>query len=43
MKHVLFIAPGFAYAKTVAENLKEELRRKHIKVNMHADYDYFVV
>ena len=43
MKHVLFLAPGFAYAKTVAENLEEDLRRKRIKVNMHADYDYFVV
>ena len=43
MKHVLFLAPGFAYAKTVAENLEEELLRKHIKVNIHADYDYFVV
>lgn len=43
MKHVLFLTPGFAYAKTVAENLEAELRRKHIKVNIYTDYDYFFV
>lgn len=39
MKNVLFLAPGYAYAKSVISNQSKELDRKKIPYNASTDYN----